>query len=216
MSDYEDGNHRTPLAELNAALAAAQGEFPSIPKTKEVEVKTKTGGSYSYSYAPLETILGAVRPTLTKYGLALAQIPEDIGNGPALRTELRHKGGGLISGSFPLLGAPDNMQALGSALTYIRRYAVVAILGIATEEDDDGRRASEAKPEMVDRAQHARMAILIKQLNEKAPPTEGQLDWKQQMRDHAGVKSATELSHAQADEAIKWLEGQLEAAGIPF
>lgn len=124
---------------LNAALAEAQGEFPAIPKDREVTVETKAGGAYSYSYAPLDSILGAVRPVLAKHGLALVQLLEDDGRGPALRTELRHAEGGQLAGSFPLLKVPESPQALGSLLTYLRRYAITAILGIATETDDDGQ-----------------------------------------------------------------------------
>jgi len=128
--------------ELNAALAAAQGEFPAITKSKEVTVKTKTGGNYSYSYAPLDAIFHVCRPILARNGLALTQLLED----GAIRTELRHASGGVIGSSFPLPAQPSNAQELGSLLTYLRRYAIVAMLGIAAEDDDDGAQATEAKP----------------------------------------------------------------------
>ena len=128
---------------LNTALAAAQGEFPPIPRDKTVTVKTKTGGSYTFSYAPLETILAACRPVLAAHGLALIQLLEENGHGPAIRTELRHKDGGVLGASFPLPGTPNTPQELGSLLTYLRRYAIVALLGIATEEDDDGQQAAD-------------------------------------------------------------------------
>lgn len=127
--------------ELNAALAKAQGEFPPI--TKDKEVKT---GSYSYTYAPLDVILDKTRPVLSKNGLALIQLLEHNGNGPAIRTELRHAAGGVVGSSFPLPTMPQKAQELGSLLTYLRRYAIVALLGIAAEDDDDGAQASEPKP----------------------------------------------------------------------
>src|SRR5262245_18161132 len=120
-------------AALNAALAAAQGEFPPIPRSKKVETKT-----FSYSYAPLDVILAAVRPILSKHGLALTQPRETSDSGqPALRTELRHAEGGVLGSSWPLTQIPDGPQQLGSLLTYLRRYAVCALLGIAAEDDDD-------------------------------------------------------------------------------
>jgi ERF superfamily len=133
----EPANNGT--AALHAALAAAQGEFPPIPRDKKVTVKTREGNHYSFEYAELGTILGAVRPTLSKHGLALVQLLEDA----SVRTELRHKDGGIISASFPLPTVPARPQELGSLITYLRRYAVVAMLGIATEDDDDAGQAAE-------------------------------------------------------------------------
>lgn len=130
-------------AALNAALAAAQGEFPAIARARTAEVQTRTGGRYSYSYADLADVLHAVRPVLSKHGLAIVQILEP---GPALRTELRHKDGAAVGDSFPLAwsqdGLPASDQALGSRLTYLRRYALCALLGVAGEEDDDARAAA--------------------------------------------------------------------------
>src|SRR5215831_11510908 len=128
-------------AALNAALAAAQGEFPPIPKDKHVEAK-----AYSYSYAPLDAILAAVRPILSKHGLAVSQQLETTDGGqPALRTELRHSEGGVLGSSWPLTQIPDGPQQLGSLLTYLRRYALVALLGIAAEDDDDAAQAQQAQ-----------------------------------------------------------------------
>ncbi len=60
-------------ATLTAALAAAQAEFPLIPKNKEVTVRPRDGGTpYKFKYATLETIFGAVRPALAKNGLSLS------------------------------------------------------------------------------------------------------------------------------------------------
>ena len=122
------------LKALNAAIAKAQGEFPPIPKNQKVDT-----GTYSYEYADLASILSLVRPVLSKHGLALIQRLENpSGGGPSIRTELRHSDGGVVAASFPL-GEWQTPQQLGSMVTYIRRYAYSAMLGIAAEEDDDGR-----------------------------------------------------------------------------
>lgn len=122
---------------LAAALAKAQAAFPPIPRDKEVTVTTKTGGSYKFKYAPLDAILTAVRAALSDNGLAISQMLD----GDDLVTMLLHKDGQTLTGRFPLPRA-DNVQALGSAITYLRRYSLQAILGIAAEEDDDGNRAA--------------------------------------------------------------------------
>lgn len=126
-----------PMRALNAALVAAQSEFPPIERSKTVEVKTREQGRYSFSYAPLDEILGKTRPILNKHGLALSQQLTDKG----LRTELRHVGGARVGGSFPLPHTPATAQQLGSLLTYLRRYTITALLGIAAEDDDDAGQA---------------------------------------------------------------------------
>src|SRR5262249_43502692 len=133
----------TVTGALNAALAAAQGEFPPIPKQKTVTVETRAGRTYAFSYATLDAILAACRPALAKHGLALVQLLENDGR-PALRPELRHKDGGVVGSSFPLQQVPESPQQLGSLITYLRRYMITALLGIAAEEDDDGEQAAVA------------------------------------------------------------------------
>jgi hypothetical protein len=123
---------------LAAALAKAQGAFPAISRDKEVTVQTKTSGSYKFKYAPLDSILNAVRAPLADNGLALTQLLD----GADLVTMLLHKDGASLSGRLPLPHIDGNVQALGSAITYLRRYSIQAILGIAAEEDDDGNGAA--------------------------------------------------------------------------
>lgn len=131
------------MSELAKALVQAQSEFPAIGRSKDVKVQTKTGGSYTFSYAPLDEILSTVRPVLTKNGLAVSQLLANVNGQPALKTVLLHEGGEVLQDTCPL---PTNgslsAQEFGSLVTYFRRYALVTVLGIATEEDDDGNRAS--------------------------------------------------------------------------
>ena len=126
----------TDLGPLAAALAKAQAQFPAITRDKKVTITTKTGGSYSFNYAPLDVILASVRKPLTDNGLALVQLLD----GEALVTMLIHETGGTISGRMPL-ARPADIKEFGSAITYLRRYAIQALLGIAAEEDDDGSAA---------------------------------------------------------------------------
>lgn len=125
------------LGPLASALAKAQGQFATVKRDKTVTVSTKTGGSYSFSYAPLESILGAVRKPLADNGLVLVQQLND----GALDTSLIHDSGAILSGSIDIPATGD-IQAFGSAITYLRRYAIQAMLGIAAEDDDDGNHAA--------------------------------------------------------------------------
>lgn len=131
------------MSELAKALVQAQSEFPTIGRSKDVKVQTKTGGSYTFSYAPLDEIISAVRPVLTKHGLAVSQLLANVSGQPALKTVLMHEGGEILQESCPLpMNGSLSAQEFGSLVTYFRRYALVTVLGIATEEDDDGNTAS--------------------------------------------------------------------------
>lgn len=123
-------------AKIAAALAKAQGEFAPVEKNRTVKVETKTGGSYTFAYATLDAVLAATRPALAKHGIALTQL---VDNG-WLRTILIHESGESLETDLSLPNV-ESPQAFGSALTYMRRYAVVAILGVCAEEDDDGNAA---------------------------------------------------------------------------
>lgn len=124
------------LGPLAGALAKAQTQFPAIKRDKKVTVTPKNSAPYSFNYAPLDTILDAVRGPLAANGLAVAQVLDD----GDLITMLMHDSGAVLSGRVSLPAA-DNIQGLGSAITYLRRYALQAVLGIAAEEDDDGNHA---------------------------------------------------------------------------
>jgi len=130
------------IGPLAAALAKATTEFATVTRDKTVTVQTKSGGSYSFKYAPLDSVLAAVRGPLSKNGLALVQMLDE----GTLETLLIHESGAFLSGRVALPEGAD-IQTLGSAITYLRRYAISAILGIATEDDDDGNAASTQKRE---------------------------------------------------------------------
>lgn len=135
---------------LALALSKAQSSFPTIPRDKTVRVQSKrTNSEYTFKYAPLESILSAVRKPLADNGLAVIQL---LGDGE-LQTMLLHEGGARLTGSITIpLPADATVQDLGSAITYLRRYSLQAILGIATEEDDDGNRAAGNLAKNVSRA----------------------------------------------------------------
>lgn len=126
---------------LNAALAAAQAEFPLIPKNKEVTVRPRDGGTpYKFKYATLETIFGAVRPALAKNGLSLShRIDLEEGKTKVVAV-LAHKDGGKAECPFPIQ-LSGKMQEQGSAITYARRYTAQCILGVAADDDDDANTA---------------------------------------------------------------------------
>ncbi len=141
------------INELAAALAAAQGEFPPIPKDCVAKIQTKKGGSYSFRYADLDTVLSTVRPVLSRHGLALVVDIETVRNEAgerAMRATIRliHSSGqwmqttGLAIAIDADAYANQPAQSSGSAATYATRYAVEALLSIRATDDQDGAEAS--------------------------------------------------------------------------
>ena len=124
------------INEISAALSAFQSELKQPELSKEVSVKTRTGGSYTFKYADLSTCVKAAAPTMSKNGLAITQI---ISNG-TLVTMLTHKSGQWFRSEIAI-GQPSDYQALGSAITYLKRYTYCAILGIVADTDDDANAA---------------------------------------------------------------------------
>ena len=127
--------------DFNAALLAAQKEFPPIAKTKTADM-----GNYRYKYADLSDIFEAVTPILHKHDLALSQsLVSDEGR-VGIETRLYHTSGHVEDFGALLLPAGGTPQNAGSALTYARRYAACAALGIVADEDVDGQQTTRTDP----------------------------------------------------------------------
>ena len=121
---------------ISKALSEFQAKCPLIKKDAD-------NPFYKSKYAPLDTILPIVLPLLKEVGLVVTQIPD----GEYLKTIISHiESGEVIEGSAKLILDKPTAQGQGSAITYMRRYALVSMLGLNTEEDDDGNKASVQKP----------------------------------------------------------------------
>ena len=133
------------IANLAAALAIAQGQITTAPKDKVAGV-----GKFRYTYSTLDDIWKACRKPLSDNGLSVIQIPTNDADGFYLETILVHSSGEWISGTMvlPVLaGRMSELQAMGSAITYARRYMLGAIVGVTTDDDDDddGQTAAQAE-----------------------------------------------------------------------
>lgn len=124
------------IAALTAALAKAQAAFQPIIRSSTVDFTTAKGRTM-YKYAPLPEVLTACRTALSENGLAVIQLTRIDAERLILETILSHSSGEWIKGEMVVERQPQAPQATGSALTYARRYALSALLGIASEEDDD-------------------------------------------------------------------------------
>ena len=117
---------------LATALARAQAECQNV-------VMNKTNPHFRSRYADLSAVRDAVIPIFTKHGLSIIQCPTaDADTGFHLETRLLHSSGEEMVWRFPLPGDFTKMQAIGSAISYARRYTLSAVAAVASEEDDDG------------------------------------------------------------------------------
>lgn len=125
------------MSEIYKALVAFQKELPTVSKGN-----TAKAGSFSYKYADLTDVTEKIMPVLSKHGLAFSAMPNIIDGAFVLDYALLHASGEKVSGVYPLPshGSP---QEIGSAITYARRYALVAITGVAPGGDDDDAAAAQ-------------------------------------------------------------------------
>lgn len=125
------------INELAAALVKVQSELRGVAKEAE-------NPFFKSKYVTLDGTWDAVRPHLADNGLAVVQTTEVVGQGAVLVTMLVHTSGQWIRGDYPLNPVKTDPQGLGSAVTYARRYALQAILGVTAGDDDDGNAGSHA------------------------------------------------------------------------
>lgn len=211
----------TETSQINAALAAVQSDLPHITKDQ-----TANAGTYRYKYADLADVSLAIMPLLGKHGLSFTSRPTLHEGRFVLLYELRHESGEQIAGAYPL---PDRgtPQEIGGQITYARRYCLCALTGVAPDEDDDAMAAQRAA-ERRERREDARSR------RGGQPSNENQMSGEQQRKmqtlfQAAGIvekadklkyatevvgrslKTATELTHAEADKVIAALEKKVAA-----
>ncbi len=147
--------HSAEIGALFGALSKAQGAFGNVEKTLKAKVQSRREGatSYEYLYETLDDVLEAVRPSLSANGIALMQFPFTRSGSLTLRTMLGHESGQWLTNDLVAAISGTDPQSVGSGISYLRRYAVKAILGIAPGIDDDGAAASGQKPAPIQPAQ---------------------------------------------------------------
>jgi len=125
------------IIELAKALAKAQAQIkPAVKDSENPHFRSK--------YADLSSVWDACRKPLTDNGLSVVQMPVDAPtpDSVALTTLLLHTSGEYISSTVSAPLTKKDAQGIGSALTYLRRYALSAIIGVVADDDDDGNAAS--------------------------------------------------------------------------
>lgn len=197
-------NVPSPGAKLALALSKAQNKIKAPVKNRKVDFLDKNGRRVKYNYADLADVIEACREPLSENELAVfsslvyENIKGDETSIYGLKTVLVHSSGEFVDTFYPL---PDPMlqniraQEFGSALTYARRYSYSSLIGIASEEDDDGGIAAETQPPKKEPKENDRANFVIKY---GSPEVKG--------------KMLKEVSESKLKEIKLWCESQLRTS----
>lgn len=121
--------HSESINELAVALAKAQAEMKGA-------VKDSLNPHFSSKYAALDSVWEACRPALTSHGLSVVQAPTAQGSTVGMTTMLLHTSGQWMRSTLHMVSRDASPQAIGSCCTYLRRYGLSSMVGIAPEDDD--------------------------------------------------------------------------------
>lgn len=204
------------IGKLSEALAKAQGLIVGAEKDGN-------NPFHKSQYTTLASVWDACRKPLSQNGLAVIQTMDYQNERPVLVTTLSHISGEFVRSVIPLLAVKMDSQALGSAITYARRYALAAIVGVcpaddSADVDDDaekamGRSYSPApkvsqptkEPKPLSDKQEAFLDSLVLQVE--------LIDesYIAKVKEHLGVKSIYDVDSQQFDVAIKAFQKRIKA-----
>lgn len=142
--------------EFEAAVAAAKAKIPPIARTGV--------GHNAKKYATFATIAKVVDPVLAEHGLSYRFRTTQVEGRINVTCVLAHRSGhceeSTLSGPADASGNKNNIQAIGSTLTYLQRYSLVQALGLAAADDDDGK-AGGADGGVINDEQYANLTTLV-------------------------------------------------------
>lgn len=181
-------------AELSKALSAAQGEIDDPSKDRE-------NPHFRSSYATLAAVLAVVRPAFARHGLSVVQGASTTAEGVAVSTRILHQSGEWIEETLSAPPAKRDPQGIGSAVTYLRRYGLMSMAGVAAAEDDDDGEAAQGRN---GKGQQQRRQDSLRQ--DDAPREERRQEPKREER--PAQQQTTETPKTPADQ-LAWLLGEL-------
>lgn len=170
-------------------------------------IKDAKNPHFKNQYATLESVIDASKTHLLKNKIILCQT---LSTENVLETTLLHESGEFISSEVKLILSKQDMQQLGSAITYARRYAIASLLNMA-QEDDDGNAASEKTSEKPKETLKGNVDKLFKQNNLLPDPSEFVIDFGTKFRN----KKLKELSALDIEKNIDYWENKSKTGTIP-
>ncbi len=149
LTSAPDAAHHSESTPMNNTPLTWEGErapfakaFIAAQKATEAVKKASTNPAFKSRYADLAVVVEAVIPALNESGIAVIQSPSFDGDLVSVTTVLLHESGSSVTGTLSMRPTKMDPQGVGSAITYARRYALLAMAG-AAPEDDDGHAASQ-------------------------------------------------------------------------
>lgn len=164
-------------------------------------IKDATNPAFRSKYADLGAVWEAVREPLATNGFGVIQAPQFEGETMFLETILLHESGEKMTSRYPLKPAKQDPQGFGSAITYAKRYALSAMLGVVADEDDDGNAASN-----VVQRQSAQPAQAPAPKPTDADIAAGARNWVDKQKDLI-------LSFSDMDQLTEWLKKKSSIGG---
>lgn len=196
-------------------------DFIGFQKAVGPILKDARNPHFQSKYAKLEDVIDATYEHLHANNLAITQvikIHEDLNNDPymLLNTQLRHTSGEVLQSDY-ILNPKDatNPQQMGSAITYARRYALLAMLGLAPEDDDGNAASSDdsvkktatSKPvaSATKNASDAQKDYIISLIEQKLNirDVDEQIEW---ILSQVGIEDLDDLKSAQASTIVEQLK----------
>lgn len=180
------------ITKLAPALVKANAEVATA-------LKDSKNPHYGSTFASLNSVLDALKPVYAAHGLTVVQIPGMDGGNATLDTMIVHESGEWLSGVSVAPLPKKDPQGVGSAVTYLRRYALAALAGIR-QDDDDGNEACKPSAEALSLARE--VTELLERANGDLPA--------------AGRRAAEEAvdqkDPARLRAALAWLGDHMEVA----
>jgi len=202
------------IGELAKALAKAQGEMKLAPELKM---------AHHGKYADLGSVIKTSRSPLSKAGLAVIQrIVVDGTGGHLLFTRLCHESGEWIESRMKLTPAKTDIQSMGSYITYVRRYCMCSIIGMAGGDDDDDGLGTLTDEEVLHKQKEAGIIKRITkgqaaQLSEivREFPEEMRTEMMARLEKKYGVDRLSDLPDWSFKEVLDGLTKLKQTIGIP-
>ncbi len=181
------------------AMAAFKADPPKIKKDKKVGFSGSGGAKVGYSHASLGNVTESINTGLSKHGLSASWTTAQKGDEISVTTKITHKLGHseetVLTAKADNSGAKNSIQAIGSTITYLERYGLLALTGLATfDQDNDG--AGATITETVDDKEYAHLIELLEDKEITHP----------QFCTYYKIEKVGDLPKAKYAQAVKYIE----------
>jgi hypothetical protein len=210
------------VTEENAAISALVWEgdraplakaFVAAQKATESVKRAATNPAFKSKYADLAHVVEGVIPALNAAGVGVLQFPAFDGELVSVATTLLHESGSSVTATLHLRPSKSDPQGVGSAITYARRYSLLAMTG-AAPEDDDGNASSgprhEPQRQHVDPPQQT-LAQRADSFAAKLRAAKTPADLEKTFKLGSGLMADLDAKDPERFEVLKALHADLEA-----